>query len=391
MEVLFITHKFPPGVGGMQKQSYELVQGFRKRNKVHVIYHDPSAENKFAFFRSLKKRIKKTLDANPEIQLVHCNDGVCAFFCRWIKDKYDVKLCVTFHGLDLLWPNRIYQRRLPKLVSKFDGLICVSDFTADECRARGFNPDLVKVVYNGVDLIPDYREERVEPHVKEIFRSLGLKGKKVLMSIGRPVKRKGFGWFVEEVLPNLGDDYYYIIIGPGTSFNSVERFFISLLPKKMRMQLFLFFGWSTDQQSLNRQLADSTQSNKFRWLNKVSYDSLLYGLQNSDLFVMPNLKVEGDAEGFGLVALESLTQSCYVLASDIDGIPSAIQDGKNGTLVKSGDPIVWQNAINKHFLQSKNALAEQLDLAQEFMREQYSWSKMVRGYESVFESILKQQ
>ena len=49
MEVLFITHKYPPSIGGMQKQSYELIQGVSKNYKVNVIAYD-NAKSNLSFF-----------------------------------------------------------------------------------------------------------------------------------------------------------------------------------------------------------------------------------------------------------------------------------------------------------------------------------------------------
>ena len=48
MEVLFITHKYPPSIGGMEKQSYELINGFAKIHKVHtLVYDNESSKVKF--------------------------------------------------------------------------------------------------------------------------------------------------------------------------------------------------------------------------------------------------------------------------------------------------------------------------------------------------------
>ncbi len=60
MAKLFVTHKFPPSIGGMQKQSYELVNGMVKRTKTYVLAHSPS-ESKFWFFLRLRARVIKLL------------------------------------------------------------------------------------------------------------------------------------------------------------------------------------------------------------------------------------------------------------------------------------------------------------------------------------------
>ncbi|MDR1601380.1 MAG: glycosyltransferase [Tannerella sp.] len=52
-----------------------------------------------------------------------------------------------------------------------------------------------------------------------------------------------------------------------------------------------------------------------------------------DAFLMPNIPVEGDMEGFGLVCLEASACGTLVFAADIDGIPDAVRNGKNGFLL----------------------------------------------------------
>ena len=77
MEVLFITHKFPPSIGGMQKQSYELINGMHRYCKIHTIIQSPT-ENKLWFFLNLRRRVKNMLRLHPGISVIHCNS--CCFF-----------------------------------------------------------------------------------------------------------------------------------------------------------------------------------------------------------------------------------------------------------------------------------------------------------------------
>ena len=52
MEVLFVTYKYPPAIGGMQKQSFELIKGFEKVIKVHKLVYDNNG-SLILFFMSL--------------------------------------------------------------------------------------------------------------------------------------------------------------------------------------------------------------------------------------------------------------------------------------------------------------------------------------------------
>ena len=381
MELLFISHKYPPGIGGMQKQSFELIQGFGKDHKVHTVVHDESVESKFIFFLSLKSRVRKIIKTNPGIQLVHCNDGVCAFFCKWIKDEFDIPVFLTFHGLDLLWPNKIYQKYLSRMIQHFDGLICVSDYTAQQCLKRNVPHDKIFIAYNGVDVNVRYDQSKINSQLRKRIKDLINADKKILISIGRPVKRKGFSWFIKNVLRELPQDYHYIIIGPGTQFNGFEDLIMSILPRKLRSQIELFFGWSSDQNSIYELQKDDSVNGSFNWYNELNYDSLLFALRNSDLMLMPNIHINGDAEGFGLVALESNLQSTYVLASRIDGITSAIHHNKNGVLVESENEEQWKDSIIQYIELSEEERNRKSMEAFAYAKITFPWKNMCERYE----------
>ena len=68
-------------------------------------------------------------------------------------------------------------------------------------------------------------------------------------------------------------------------------------------------------------------SNKFR--------NVLYNA--ADMFIMPNITVPGDMEGFGIVALEAGSCGLPVIAADIEGIRDAVIDGKTGFLIEEED------------------------------------------------------
>ncbi len=61
---------------------------------------------------------------------------------------------------------------------------------------------------------------------------------------------------------------------------------------------------------------------------------------------MPNVAVDNDIEGYGIVALEAAAAGCAVVAADIEGLCAAIDDGYSGTLVSSKDARAWIRAID---------------------------------------------
>ncbi len=386
MEILFISYKYPPEVGGMQKQSYELINGVSQYTKVHKLIKSPRIGN-VLFFLSLLVRVPYMLYKNPNINLIHLNDGACALLGSWIKLITNAKVVMTYHGLDLVFPSVIYQKYLLNIVKKLDGFICVSEYTADECKARGFQEEKIFVIPNGVDLNLQIEESKVSQEAKELITQLRQTNKRILISIGRPVRRKGFSWFVKEVLTRLDNRYRFILIGPyAPSF--LDRL-IFRLPDFLKLKLLLLFGKSSDGELLEELSNQPQQKSKFTWLKNCNYPTLLYLLRSSDLFVMPNIKVHGDCEGFGLVTLESVVSGTPVAASRIEGITSAIIHNHNGTLLQSQNKQVWIDYLNKHFSLPEKQRNEIAQEALSYTEKNYSWDKMSKAYYDAFLDILK--
>jgi glycosyltransferase involved in cell wall biosynthesis len=63
------------------------------------------------------------------------------------------------------------------------------------------------------------------------------------------------------------------------------------------------------------------------------------------LFVMPNRLVEGDAEGFGLVAIEAAHAGLPVVGTAVEGLRASVVENVTGRLVAPGDPAALSGAI----------------------------------------------
>ena len=60
---------------------------------------------------------------------------------------------------------------------------------------------------------------------------------------------------------------------------------------------------------------------------------------------MPNVQVEGDMEGFGVVMLEAGLCELPVVAAALEGIQDVVTDGANGFLVPPEDPTAFAEQI----------------------------------------------
>ena len=144
----------------------------------------------------------------------------------------------------------------------------------------------------------------------------------ILLTVGRLVPRKGVRWLVTEVLPRLAErraDWIYLVVGEGP-----ERQAIAEAARR-----------------------DQRVAQRVHLLGQISDDELRTAYAAADLFVMPNVPVPGDSEGFGIVHLEARAAGLPVVAADIEGISESFISGEDGWLVPAGDAAAFVDAIDR--------------------------------------------
>ena len=348
MKVLFITRTYPPIIGGMEKVSYEITTRISKFVKSYIIANKKGKKNlplflPYALFKSLYLIKRKNIDA------VHLSDAMLSPIGIIIKYLTGVKVITTVHALDVTYKNPIYQFIVPKCLKRLDRIIAVSNYTIGECVKRGVPEEKCVFIPNGVNPKEFILKEKNIRKKLEKGINVNLKNKKILLSVGHLVKRKGFNWFIENIMPRLDQNFVYLIIGGfGNESKGNELETYLTLIKKLNLQQRVFLLGKTSNRIL-----------------KLSYNS-------ADLFVMPNIKVEGDAEGFGIVAIEAGSCGLPVIASNMEGIKDAVINGKTGWLVKSGDA--------KGFIEKIKLKPLKKDKVMEEVKKNFEWDKIVERY-----------
>ena len=382
MKILFLTYKYPPEIGGMQKQCYELVKGISNQHQVIVI-SPKKGESKVRFFWRLRSEVKKMLNSNRDIDIIHLNDAVMGVFCLWLQKYTSIPIVVTVHGLDITFPNLIYQKYLVPRFNMYTKVVAVSKHTANQCIIRGIRSNKVAIVNNGVDAeVADMSIDRLV-YAKVTKRLHAVhSNKKIILTLGRAVKRKGNSWFIKDVLPHLSDDVVYVMVGPIDTENRASKLLRKLTPNVIRQQIELFSGSASDSFEIQRLLMQKEVAKKAIHLGKLPFVEIVALMDMASLFVMPNINVTGDMEGFGLVALEAGMRNLTVVAAETEGIVDAIHHGKNGFLIPSADSRKWQCTISELLIDNRN-----ID-SRDYNSWHFSWQKMVDGYIRVFQNIV---
>jgi glycosyltransferase involved in cell wall biosynthesis len=361
--VLFITRKHPPSIGGMQKLSQSLTVEVGKLAPTTTISwgHGTIFLPFFLCYALLRALV--TIPFNRRIQVVHLSDALLAPLGLLLKTLYHVPVVVTVHGLDITFDNAFYQWIVPRCLRHMDRLICVSSYTRDQCLRRGVPADLCDVIPNGVNM-SEFTCNFSEDGDATVRALAGrrLEGRKALLTVGRLIERKGVVHFLDAILPRVlaaCPDTCYLIVGEGPLREVIETRIASL------------------------HLEDHVVL-----LGQVDDAALKAAYHLAALFVMPNVPVPNDIEGFGLVALEAGAAERYVVASRLDGIPEAVVASENGDLVDPGDTRAFADAVIR--LLGDDALrAERGRRAREFVRRHYSWDIIAGRYNAIFREVVR--
>ena len=350
-KVLFITRAYPPVVGGLEKLSYKMTTGVSKLTEAYIIANRKGKKNipffiPYAFLKSL------FLIPIKKIDVIHVSDPVLAPLGFVLKKIFRKRVVTSIHGLDITLDNRLYQMVIPFFLNRLDKYICISEYVKNLALDYGLPSEKCVVIPVGVnfeDFILDENNIR-DKLSKEI--NVDLKDKKIILSVGHLVKRKGFRWFIENVMPKLDKKFVYLVIGGYGNMSKgdeLEKYKKLAEQKGVGERVFLL-GKSPDRTL------------------KLAYNS-------ADVFVMPNIKVEGDAEGFGMVAIEAASCGVPVIASNLEGIKDAVRDGKNGILIESGNVEMFVKELSKN-----GELKKKSKSFKEYTKENYSWKKISERY-----------
>jgi phosphatidylinositol alpha-1,6-mannosyltransferase len=268
----------------------------------------------------------------------------------WLVKKLTSKpVCMVTHGLDLTWKNEFYQKLwVGKFIPSSDRLIAVGNETIRAGVQRGLPQDKFVFIPNGVDTeryLGNYSRKMLEDFLKR-----DLTDKHVLLTSGRLAKRKGVAWFVENVMTKLNENIIYVIAGAGVDYDAIKN----AIEKHGLGKRVLMLGYISDP---DRNLLFNT----------------------CDLFIQPNIKIEGDIEGFGISVIEAGACKLPVIASRLEGLQDAIADGKNGFLIESGDAQGYINKITE-LLSDTEQLKVTGDAVRKFVVDTYDWKIISRRY-----------
>ena len=228
------------------------------------------------------------------------------------------KIVALTHGHEVWWAKILpFKWIFTQSTKNIDVLTYLGDFTK-----RAMSP-VVAPTCALVQIAPGISISHFTPGDKnpELVNKFNLAGKKVIVSVGRLVHRKGQDKLIE-ALPAIV-----------TTHPDVKILFVGTGPRKAH---------------LDALIKKNSLQGYAEFAGRVEYSQLPKYFRLGDLFVMPSRsRLAGlEVEGLGIVYLEASASGIPVLAGASGGAPDAVVPGITGEVVDGKSAIAIATAIN---------------------------------------------
>lgn len=311
---LLITIDYPPNVGGVAR----YLDSYVRKHNVDVLC--PRAARQTSIFKEPDIQIfrKKLLwrwwpkwlpllfwgivylRKYKEIIISHI---LPAGYLAFLSGKPYI---VILHGLDILNANKSEWKRFwtKRILNKASHIVVNSKATGELLRTIFSDLYNFEIEHPRIKPLP-----KADENPKETY---GLDNKKVILSLGRLVQRKGQEKILK-LMPRIlqeAPEAVFVIAGDGPKREELEAMARVLgIEDKVK-----FLGWVKDSELPN-----------------------IYKM--CDVFVMPVLPSKDNWEGFGIVCLEAAYFCRPCVVSNVGGLPEAVEDNRTGFVVRDDEEL----------------------------------------------------
>ncbi len=282
--------------------------------------------------------------------LIIAGSGVTALPAR-IAARCSGAATVTFvHGLDIIYPSHLYQIGFVPAICRSDRVIANSANTARLARSAGVLEKQIEILHPGVTL-PRQPSELPPPQL-----GFNLQGKRVLLAVGRLIRRKGLPEFIRYALPEIVQsepDLLFLVVGAASESSPLKK-----------------EGIETD---LQQAIVETGMQGHVKLLGRLSDELLEQLFSIASLHIFPVLDLPGDVEGFGMVAIEAAAHGVPTIAFNSGGVPDAVKDGVTGYLVEPENYSAFSQAVIRGLNTPGKALSAQccIEYATHFSWDNY--------------------
>lgn len=266
-------------------------------------------------------RAVKNLIARERIEIVFFGAAApLAVMAQGLRRSGARKIVSLTHGHEVwwakIWP---FNWAIRYIGNHVDHLTYLGDFTRQEI-SRALSAEAASAM---VKIAPGIDTVHFAPQssAAQLRHSLGLTNKKVIVSVGRLVHRKGQDSLIS-ALPEIlrhHPEAHILMIGTGP----YQEHLVGLV-KKLSIQ------------------------DSITFIGRIQYADLPRYISLGDVFAMPSRsRLAGlEVEGLGIVYLEASACGLPVVAGKSGGAPDAVLEGETGITVDGRDPADIARVVN---------------------------------------------
>lgn len=383
--ILMLSWEYPPHiVGGLARHVHALsIELVKREYEIHVIssrpHGAPSYEKKDGVHIH---RVAPLNDQDPDfiawigglnlaaadlglyiargtiVDAVHTHDWMTGPAAEFISSSLGIPLAATIHGTEYGRNKGIFTElqqfifdKERELVHSSDKVIVCSDYMADEIKQLfGVPESKISVIPNGSIIeesdLPAIDVEEVYPFIK---------GKKVVFSIGRIVKEKGFETLIKAaaLLRDTNPELCFIIAGNGPLLESYRQ-----MVKQLKLDDSIYF---------------------IGFVHEGIRKGLL---ERADMAVFASLY-----EPFGLAAAEGLAAGKPTIIAQTGGLQGLAENLKTGFYMEPGNVKSLADSI-KFILINEQLANEIADNGKIAIKKRFSWVKNAIATDQLYKILL---
>jgi phosphatidylinositol alpha-mannosyltransferase len=298
-------------------------------------------------YRPIKRLLKK-----ERFDVIHLHEPLTPTLALFVLRHAKTVTVGTFHAyretrnLAIETVSPLFK----PLIDKLDAKICVSE-AARELVSRYF-PGGYTIIPNGID-VQRFGGADVEP--MESYRD----GRPNILFVGRLEKRKGFHYLIRA--------FPYIV---------------EAIPDA---RLLVVGAYDKEDKDPFVRYARMHHLSSVRFVGRVSPEELPRYYKTCDVFCAPSTGFES----FGIVLLEAMAAGKPIVATEILGYRSVMDDGQEGLLVEPENERVLAEAIVK--LLRNRALCQEMGERGRRKAARYDWPIIARQILDLYEQLLRQK
>lgn len=308
------------------------------------------------FDMSVVKRLREICDSG--IDVIHCHGARANFIAAALRGHVDIPMITTIHSdylldFDGFYRKLVYTSLNVWALKKFKYFIGVSDNFRQMLLSRGFRPNSVYTVYNGMD----YSGEPSYVSKEEFAARIGLQydpSVTYVGLIGRHDYVKGHDVFIKAIKPVLDKcpNTCFIIAGDGENRDSL----VALAKKEGVADKLIFAGFIKDIYSFIHFIDINTLTSR--------------------------------CESFPYVLMEGARMSKPTVCSAVGGIPDFVMDGKTGLLFPNEDSAALAERLVR-LIEDKPLAAKYGKALHELALSKFSDTALADKHIEIYRAVLR--